>query len=324
MGEQPAAWGEHRAHAHASAKNVTNACLMLSACLPAIWLVVKLREACTTAGQAGTIEDAGCKLYYEYPNVFLNFLFFGNITVGFWIIGLIQKSFWLIDPYWTLFPVLASLFYATHPSAVQSRQFSFCLWLTWAWAVRLTFNYFRREKWKFGEREDWRYTAMAKSYGRKWWWMSFWFVGAAQQLMLCPLVYPIYVISVSGKSDFAIMDCISVLGCLSGLVIAFFADNQLYDYCSSKRTTKAPVLRTGLWQYSRHPNYAGELLWWWSLACFSNCYASLIGPIINTCVLLRVTELTEKHMESHWKSSRVIEYKEYAEITPAWIPFQAS
>ena len=103
--------------------------------------------------QAGTIEDAGCKLYYEYPNVFLNFLFFGNISVGFWIIGLIQKSFWLIDPYWTLFPVLASLFYATHPSAVQSRQFSFCLWLTWAWAVRLTFNYFRREKWKFGERE---------------------------------------------------------------------------------------------------------------------------------------------------------------------------
>ena len=83
---------------------------------------------------------------------------------------------------------------------------------------------------------------MAKSYGRKWWWMSFWFVGAAQQLMLCPLVYPIYVISVSGKSDFAIMDCISVLGCLSGLVIAFFADNQLYDYCSSKRTTKVSSL----------------------------------------------------------------------------------
>jgi steroid 5-alpha reductase family enzyme len=56
--------------------------------------------------------------------------------------------------------------------------------LIWVWSIRLTHNYFRREKWEWGKREDWRFSDMRKQYGKHWWWISFFAVFLPQQVHL--------------------------------------------------------------------------------------------------------------------------------------------
>lgn len=163
-------WGEHVSHRHLSPKNLINALLTLTVLSPSVFWVASLRRRCGTLDGGASI--VGCGLYASHPDALLHLLFFANVTVGFWIVGLVQRSFWLIDPYWTLFPPLAAAFYgsrADRPFAA-SDQFAVALALLLVWSARLTYSYFRRENWKFGEREDWRYTDMAKAHGKHWWW----------------------------------------------------------------------------------------------------------------------------------------------------------
>lgn len=123
--------------------------------------------------------------------------------------------------------------------------------------------------------------------------MSFWAVGVAQQFMLVPLVYPMYTITLaSGGVEWTIVDSIATGGSLLGIGIACVADNQLYSYCNRSKKEKPPVLSEGLWSLSRHPNYVGEQIWWWSFALFAvarSDYLALIGAFINSCVLVHVT-----------------------------------
>lgn len=80
----------------------------------------------------------------------------------------------LIDPYWTIIPVLIAHFYHAHPTAqYDPMRARVVLALVWIWSIRLTHSYFRREEWKLGAREDWRFADMRKDYGKHWWWISF-------------------------------------------------------------------------------------------------------------------------------------------------------
>ncbi|KAJ4847981.1 hypothetical protein Tsubulata_033074 [Turnera subulata] len=54
--------------------------------------------------------------------------------------------------------------------------------MTWVWDLRLAHNYFRREKWQWAAREDWRFNDMRSQYGKYWWWISFFSVYLSQQV----------------------------------------------------------------------------------------------------------------------------------------------
>lgn len=93
----------------------------------------------------------------------------------------------MIDLYWTVIPILLVYYYATYPFAHYNWQRSrIVIAITWVWSLRLTHNYFRREKWQWGAREDWRFTDMRGQYGKHWWWISFFSVYFSQQVIyLC-------------------------------------------------------------------------------------------------------------------------------------------
>lgn len=89
----------------------------------------------------------------------------------------------MIDLYWTVIPVMLVHYYATHPLAQYNWWRSkIAIFLTCVWAVRLSHNYFRRERWQWGAREDWRFTDMRFQYGKHWWWVSFFAVYLSQQV----------------------------------------------------------------------------------------------------------------------------------------------
>lgn len=256
---------------------------------------------------------------YRHPLLLVNLLFFFNVNILFWLIALIQSSHWMIDPYWTVIPVMLVHYYAAHPLAHYDFWRSrIVILLTWVWSIRLIHNYFRREKWQWGAREDWRFTDMIQQYGKHWWWASFFSIYLPHQLLLIGLSLPFYVIH-SVNQPLNIWDLVAVVVCVSGILIAYFADNQLYNFVNNNGN--GVILESGLWYYTRHPNYFGEQLWWWGLVVFGWNLGhgwTFIGALLNTMCLGYVTKLVEQRMLKQDK--RVEAYRKYQNTTSVWIP----
>lgn len=167
-------------------------------------------------------------LMFCSPLTLVNFLWFINIDVGFYLVGLIQKSFWLIDPYWSILPFFCGIIWAAHPLATKNTRGTITLILVFLWGLRLTHSYFRREQWKFGTREDWRYTKMAIDYGRPaWYFMAFLTVGLAQHPMVVGISLPLYSVRFGPTSDTDIcwLDIVATFSSVLGIVIAMVSDN---------------------------------------------------------------------------------------------------
>ena len=83
---------------------------------------------------------------------------------------------------------------------------------------------------------------------------------------------------------------------------------------TAPRSSRPQLLNTGLWYYSRHPNYFGEQLWWWSFggfSCLAGDYYMIAGTAFNSLILAKVTLMTEERMITNWSPSRVKLYEEY-------------
>ncbi|PWA75972.1 hypothetical protein CTI12_AA228790 [Artemisia annua] len=174
----------------------------------------------------------------KHPLILANILFFLNIDVGFWLISLLQCSNWMIDLYWTVIPVMLVHYFGSHPAAeYNSWRSMVVVVLTWVWAIRLTHNYLRREKWQCGAREDWRFTDMAKQHGPNWWWVSFFGVYLIQQVFLFGVCLPLYIVH-SVNKPLNIWDVIALVICISGIVYAYIADTQLHAFVSNTRTER--------------------------------------------------------------------------------------
>lgn len=138
---------------------------------------------------------------------------------------------------------------------------------------------------------------------------------------------PFYVVH-SVDKPLSIWDSVAAAVCLSGIVIAYLADTELYGFVTRNEKLeelgKPPVanLDRGLWWYSRHPNYFGEQLWWWGLVLFAWSLGhgwAFIGALINSLVLAYVTVLVERRMLE--KDYRVEAYRLYQKTTSVWIPW---
>ncbi|KAI4355339.1 hypothetical protein L6164_004120 [Bauhinia variegata] len=265
---------------------------------------------------------------YHHPLLLAIVLFSFNVSVLFCVIGLIQSSHWMIGPYWPVIPVMLLHYYATHPLAQYDWWRSMIMIvLTWVWSIRLLHSYFRREKWQWGAREDWRFAEMRQQNGRQWWWISFFAVYVPQQAFLIGLSLPFYVVHTVNQ-PLGIRDLVPIVACVCGIVIAYFADTQLYDFVTRNEKLKvlgkprALVLDEGLWHYSRHPNYFGEQLWWWGLAMFAWNLGhgwAFVGSLVNTMSLAYVTKLVEERLLK--EDNRAEAYRLYQKTTSVWVPW---
>lgn len=176
------------------------------------------------------------------PLGLMNLIFFLNVDIFFYLIGIFQKSFWLIDPYWSIIPPVFAVMWRAHPLAVQSTRGDVAMVLTFIWGIRLTYSYFRREEWKFGTREDWRYTKMAIDFGRPlWYFMSFLAVGLAQHPMIVGISLPLYSVRFGPEADkpWNTLDWAATILCLLGIYIANISDNQLREFMMENERRKS-------------------------------------------------------------------------------------
>jgi steroid 5-alpha reductase family enzyme len=315
-------------------KNAVNALLVALVPLPAIacaWLLFHWFPAGGIPAAPELRELSGwdelAALLLRRPLLTANVFFFVFVDLAFFAIALMQRSSWLIDPYWTLLPLLLAGFYLAHPLAEPNwTRVALASTPLLLWSVRLTANYFRREAWRFGLREDWRYAKMRQERPR-FWIEQFAIVHLAQHGMLVGLTLPFWAIAFR-QEPVAGADVLCFGGALLGIAVAGAADNQLDRFMRANEErvrrgeARVDLLDTGIWRYSRHPNYFGEQLFWWSIAGFGMALGEpwvAVGTAFNSCVLAGVTAMTERRMLA--VPGRAQRYADYRRRTSVWVPW---
>lgn len=216
-------------------------------------------------------------------------------TVAIWVFSLANGNSSIYDPYWVIAPpILALALKAAGPDGLlgewSTRQLCIiaCLCL---WALRYHVMY-PWSGWRTGlVHEDWRYEEMRQAPVPYW-------LNSLLGMHLFPtiLVYfafaPAALVLLEDTSAqtrlFCPWDVLGVFGALSAVAVELVADEQLRKYRVSAEYAKGGAFRQGLWRFSRHPNYFGEVLFWVSMVPFAvasgllseHPFLVLTGPIM--------------------------------------------
>jgi steroid 5-alpha reductase family enzyme len=215
--------------------------------------------------------------------------------------SLAQDNSSMYDPYWSVAPLVIAPWLALHPEAagaVGLRQ-ALVVGLVYAWGLRLTFNWARG--WQGLRHEDWRYVDLRRT-GRLYWPVSLLGLHLMPTVMVlggCLSLWPALVV---GTAPLSWLDAVAVLVCVGAIACEAVADRQLHAFRRSGPQPGA-ILDRGLWGWSRHPNYFGEIALWWGLFAFGLAAAPgtwwpLVGPLAITLLfVLASIPLIERRMD---------------------------
>jgi len=169
----------------------------------------------------------------------------------------------MYDPYWSVAPIGLVAYFIGLPGGVVAREALVGV-LVLAWGLRLTWNWFRG--WRGMEHEDWRYRDLRESTGRWYWLVSLLGIHLFPTVLVFGGAVAAWA-AVTSSAPLSWIDGLAVAIAGGGIALEAAADNQLRRFVQSGPEPTA-TLQAGVWRYCRHPNYLGELLFWWGLAAF--------------------------------------------------------
>ena len=236
-----------------------------------------------------------------------------------WVASLVRRDASLADICWGPGFALLAWSYAGGLSALRGRPLLLATLIT-LWAARLAVHIARRHR---GHGEDPRYAAMRAAHGPAFWWRSLFVVFWLQAVLLWFIALPVLVVAEdAGAMRLTATDVAGVLVFVAGFACEAVADWQLTRF-KTNPANRGQVLETGLWRYSRHPNYFGDALLWWGLflvACASpRGWMTVASPALMTFLLLRVSGVTL--LERGLASSKP-GYADYVRRTSAFVPWR--
>ena len=258
---------------------------------------------------------------------------FNSIFIMFfitWVISIFMKNVSIVDIIWGLGYVLQVYkFYSTYDFSLYSLLL---LLLVGFHGIRLSIFLGIRN---IGKEEDQRYQMFRRKYGgdKHYWWISLFQVFVLQALinLLVCSCFGFFIQSVNtinsqtneiNQPNLAFI-LLGVILMQSGSWIEAISDNQLQNF-KSKTENEGKLLTEGLWKYSRHPNYFGEVLFWWGGYCF-NCsikqYWTFYAPLIMSLVIVFLSGVALLENSKRRKSKYYDQNKEYYQKTAKFIPF---
>jgi len=257
------------------------------------------------------------ELTFNFHAYFAGLIDILALAVATWLLSLVKRDVSIVDSLWSLLFLAAAATYI-YMSMGSSPRDTMLLVLTAAWALRLTI-YLTARNW--GQPEDYRYQRIRARnqpyFGLKSLYIVFLLQGVLAWIVSLPLLA-----AATGTAPIGALDYLGAAIVLFGACFETIADWQLSRF-KANPANKTRVLDTGLWQYSRHPNYFGECCVWWGLyliACSAGGAWSFPGPLLMTILLLKVSgvSLLEKDI-----GARRPGYGDYILSTNAFIPGRA-
>jgi steroid 5-alpha reductase family enzyme len=239
------------------------------------------------------------------------------IMVAMWALSLALKNSSIIDPFWgTGFVVLAWLYFFLTDDGSATRKLLITGLVT-VWGLRLSLYLLWRN---WGKGEDFRYVKWREAAGAAWWWRSFFKVFFLQGLIMWGISTPLLAAQYySTFDDLLLLDVLAAMVWTIGFFFEAIGDWQLSNF-KNNPDNKGKVLNTGVWSYTRHPNYFGDATQWWGyylIALSAGGFWTIYAPVIMTLLLMKVSgvvllEKTLVQTKPH--------YREYIETTSAFFP----
>jgi steroid 5-alpha reductase family enzyme len=242
------------------------------------------------------------------------------LIVALWLISIRLKDVSFIDGFWAFgMVIMAALTYVQDHDGAAPRKL-LLLGLTAIWGLRLAIHLFTR--WR-REGEDPRYARILGRLMEKKGW-SFGKASLIQVFLLqAPLLYFVCLPAQLGQMSDAPLGILAVIGsvmALAGIAFETIGDAQLRAFRADP-ASKGKVLDTGLWRYTRHPNYFGDVMTWWGIWLIAAESVpgrwSVFGPIILTLLLMKWSGVPL--LEHGMKKTRP-GYEDYVRRTSAFIP----
>jgi steroid 5-alpha reductase family enzyme len=235
-----------------------------------------------------------------------------SFCIVIWLWYLKTKISSVIDVAWSLGILIAGSIYLFWDGITTRKIIIFTFLL--AWSLRLAFYlYWTRVRLKHQDKRydnlssDWKFKEIS-FLGHYW----------LQGFLMSVIAIPFYFISTQNYETFQVIDFIAAGLFIFALIFESISDWQLTKHKKQKST----VCNTGLWKYSRHPNYFFEWLIWVSFALFGlnadNGYLAMVSPL---CLLFIVTILTGPMTERASLKSRGEDYAAYKNKTSYFIPW---
>lgn len=236
-----------------------------------------------------------------------------------WAVSLARRDAGVADTYWGPGFVLLAALYATGTDGWGARS-GLVLSLVAVWGIRLAVHIHRRNR---GRPEDPRYASWRSGAGASFWWKSLFQVFLLQALLMWILSAPLLVAQASSiPQAITPFDIAGTVLWLIGITFEAVGDAQLATF-KSDPANAGRVLDTGLWRYTRHPNYFGDATVWWGYfviaAGVPGGVWTVFSPLLMTWLLLRVSGVTL--LEKGLRRSRP-GYEEYAARTSAFFPLR--
>jgi len=197
------------------------------------------------------------------------------------------------DAYWSIAPLAIALYWvlgAVSEDVVLARQMV-VVTLVFLWGLRLTYNWARQ--WQGLGHEDWRYADLREKSKRLFWLIDLCGIEMMPTMVVFLGCLSLYPALSTGTDSFGLLDGIAIVVTAGAIIIEAAADQQLRRFVKTKRQP-GQIMATGLWAYSRHPNYFGEIMFWWGLFIFAlaadSCYWwTIVGPLVITVLFLFIS-----------------------------------
>lgn len=228
-------------------------------------------------------------------------------TLVVWLFGVALGNSSAYDPYWSAAPIPVAVFWAAGAGMWSFANILF-LFVLLVWSVRLTANWARR--WNGLAHQDWRYTMFRQRMPRLWFLVNLFGINLMPTVLVYLAMVPVYFGLVSG-SPVNLLTAAGFLLSASAIWMEHAADRQMDAY-QRRPGPKSPHIAEGLWLLCRHPNYLGEILFWWGLWAMQMSLSPMLwtiaGPVAITLLFIFISiPMMEKHvLESRPDYGRVV------------------
>ena len=234
-----------------------------------------------------------------------------SATLIIFLFSNVHKNSSIYDPFWHVAPI-PIVFYIANQSSLPTLELNLVLAAFLFWALRLTYNWYLN--WNNLDHEDFRYIDLKNNNKYMAFINDLFGIHLIPTLIVNVSLYPIYVaLNSESLNELVYVGFIIII---IAVVIQYISDDQMRKFRKDE-SNLGKTMKYGLWKYSRHPNYLGEVSFWFGIYIFALASGlTTIWLLACPIVMLALFVFISCPMMDNRSLKRRSDYKEYMDKTP--------
>lgn len=206
-------------------------------------------------------------------------MFFADVaaTVVVWLSGIVFRNSSLYDPYWSGAPLVVIIAWYLQKGGSLSIPQVLLFLVVLFWGIRLTLNW--ATAWKGMSHQDWRYTMYREKMPKLWFFVNLFGIHMMPTVLVFLAMIPAYY-TILYADRLTLLFCIGFALSLAAALLQHIADRQMRTF-KSREASENECIDEGVWRYSRHPNYLGEIGFWWGIWLMHNGSILPMGSFVS-------------------------------------------